>query len=186
MDVARTAGVQVLIARMRLLARGSIVHLAFAAVAAGAGWATPVSAQAVDARYSQQIERDARVLFGEILSPYCPGITLTSCPSEGAFLLKDSIKAELAAGRTPDEIMRGLENRFGPAIHARPPTSGFGLLAWVGPFLLIGIAGLGITWWVRSSAQAAAARADSSSAPDVSGLDPAMRARLDAALRHDA
>ena len=170
---------------MRLLARGSIVHLAFAAVAAGAGWATPVSAQAVDARYSQQIERDARVLFGEILSPYCPGITLTSCPSEGAFLLKDSIKAELAAGRTPDEIMRGLENRFGPAIHARPPTSGFGLLAWVGPFLLIGIAGLGITWWVRSSAQAAAARADSSSAPDVSGLDPAMRARLDAALRHD-
>ena len=170
---------------MRHLARRSIVHLAFAAVAAGAGWATPASAQAVDARYSQQIERDARVLFGEILSPYCPGITLTSCPSEGAFLLKDSIKAELAAGRTPNEIMRGLENRFGPAIHARPPTSGFGLLAWVGPFLLIGIAGLGITWWVRSSAQAAAARADSSSAPDVSGLDPAMRARLDAALRHD-
>lgn len=173
---------------MQQLARRSIVHLALAAlaaVAASAGWATSLSAQAVEARYSQQIERDARVLFGQILSPYCPGITLTSCPSEGAFILKDSIKAELAAGRTPNQVMRGLENRFGPAIHARPPTSGFGLLAWVGPFLLIGIAGLGITWWVRSSARAAATRADPSLGADATGLDPAMRARLDAALRHD-
>lgn len=171
------------VARTFLPATAALLLLA--AVAASAGWATPASAQAVEARYSQQVERDGRVLFGEILSPYCPGLTLTSCPSEGAFILKDSIKAELAAGRTSDEVMRGLENRFGPAIHARPPTSGFGLLAWVGPFLLIGLAGLGITWWVRSSAQTAAARAESSGTTDESGLDPAMRARLDAALRHD-
>ncbi|MBL8996450.1 MAG: cytochrome c-type biogenesis protein CcmH [Gemmatimonadales bacterium] len=156
--------------------------LAIAALAfVSAAVAAPARAQAVEPRYSQEIEREARRLFGEILSPYCPGLTLTSCPSEGAFILKDSIRAELAAGRTPDQVMQGLENRFGPAIHARPPATGFGLLAWIGPFVLIGVAGLGITWWVRSSARAAPTVA----APPDDGLDAAARARLDAALRVD-
>lgn len=156
----------------------------FAAPFAANAQPVPLAAamQAVVSRYSPEVEREARQLFGEILSPYCPGLTLTSCPSEGAFLLKDSIRAELAAGRTPAEVMRGLEARFGPEIHARPPTSGFGLLAWIGPFVLIGAAGLGITWWVRSSARAAAATAVP--APGVE-LDPEMRERLEAALRRD-
>lgn len=147
--------------------------------------AAPVAAhamQAVEARYSPEVEREARTLFGEILSPYCPGLTLTSCPSEGAFQLKDAIRAQLASGMAPADVMKGLEARFGPQIHARPPATGFGLLAWIGPFLLIGIAGAGITWWIRSSARASTAPAESA-VPDV---EPEMRARLDAALRRDA
>lgn len=118
--------------------------------------AVPVTAsatQAVAPRYSQQVEREARRLFGEILSPYCPGLVLTACPSDGASVLKDLIRVELASGRTPSEVMRGLETRFGTGIRARPAASSFGALVWVVPFLVIGAAGVGVAWWLRSGAR---------------------------------
>jgi len=149
-----------------------------------ASCALTVSAQDVVARHSPEVEADARRLFSRIMSPYCPGLTLTTCPSEGAVILKDSIRAELASGRSSEEVMRGLEIRFGAGIHASPPARGFGLVAWITPFLLILAAGAMLTWRLRLARRRGLAetreRADQGT-----GTAPSDDARLAAALREE-
>jgi len=149
-----------------------------------ASCALTASAQDVVARYSPEVEADARQLFSRIMSPYCPGLTLTTCPSEGAVILKDSIRAELASGRSSEQVMRGLEIRFGAGIHASPPARGFGLLAWITPFLLMLAAGVVLTWRLllarRRGLVATRERADQRT-----GTAPSDDARLTAALRDD-
>ncbi len=139
-----------------------------------------LGAQEAVARYSPEVEADARRMFTRIMSPYCPGLTLTTCPSEGAVVLKDSIRAELAAGRTPAQVMRGLEERFGEGIHASPPARGFGLVAWVAPFLLLLAGGVALTWRLVRTRQALVAPATGTAASAA-----ADHARLSAALRED-
>ena len=149
-----------------------------------ASCALTASAQDVVARYPPEVEADARRLFSRIMSPYCPGLTLTTCPSEGAVILKDSIRAELASGRSSEQVMRGLEVRFGAGIHASPPARGFGLVAWITPFLLMLAAGVVLTWRLllarRRGLAATRERADQRA-----GTAPADDARLTAALRED-
>lgn len=142
---------------------------------------TALLGQQVAPRYSPEVERAARALFTEVMSPYCPGLTLTSCPSEGAFLMKDSIRAELAAGRTPGQIMDRLEATHGPGIRARPAARGFGLVAYLGPFVAIALAGFALTWWVRRSVRRSPARVPRRAEAVV--LDEASRERLARGLR---
>jgi cytochrome c-type biogenesis protein CcmH len=153
-------------------------------------FALTLAAQDVTARYTPEVEAEARALFTRIMSPYCPGLTLTTCPSEGAVILKDSIRAELAAGRTADELMRALEERFGEAIHASPPARGFGLIAWGMPFAALAIAGLALTWRLRGARARGIAAASPMparpSVPPVTGvLDADSLARIDAAVRDE-
>lgn len=142
------------------------------------------AAQQVEARFTPEVERQAAVLFTEIMSPYCPGMTLTTCPSPGAAVMKDSIRQVLAEGKSPREVMQGLEAAYGPEIRARPPAAGFALLAWVGPFALLGLGGIGLTWWLRrANARHPVPVTSSASGPAISDVD---RARLEAALRDDS
>lgn len=151
--------------------------VAIAALGAGA--------QQVEARFTPEVERQAAALFAEIMSPYCPGMTLTTCPSPGAAVMKDSIRQVLASGETPENILLGLEAAYGPDIRSRPPAKGFALLAWVGPFALLGLGGLGLTWWLKraNARHAAPASAVATAGPTLSEDD---RARLEAALRDDS
>lgn len=160
---------------MRVRLRRALVLLASCAWLLGA--------QEAVARYSPEVEADARRLFTRIMSPYCPGLTLTTCPSEGAVILKDSIRAELAAGRTSAQVMRGLEERFGEGIHASPPARGFGLVAWVTPFLLLLAAGIALTSWLAHARRRLPRTAVRASPP--SSIEPADDDRLSAALRED-
>jgi cytochrome c-type biogenesis protein CcmH len=138
----------------------------------------------VAARFTPEVERAASTLFTEIMSPYCPGMTLTSCPSEGAFVLKDEIRAQLSVGRTPEQVMEGLERRFGPEVRARPRPEGMGLVAWVGPFVALGVGALAITWWIGRESRRRRTALPRAPAPELT-LDDDSRARLAAALRDE-
>lgn len=141
-----------------------------------------LAAQEVTARYPAPVEREASRLFTRILSPYCPGLTLTTCPSPEAEVLRDSIRAELAAGRTPADVLDDLEARFGPGIHASPPRRGVGLLAWAAPAFVLALAALLLTRWLRRAARAT--RPAAAAAPPA--LDPAAQSRLEQALRDES
>jgi len=175
----------------QLLLCCALVALGITPVAAGAQAVSPPGAPAspeasAQAAYTPEVEREARAIFADILSPYCPGLTLTSCPSQGAFVLKDSIRKQLAVGMTTEQVWAELEARFGESIYAKPKARGVGLLAWIGPYIAIAFAGLLLTWWLRRSA----ARGREKAPPLALASDPSLnderRAALDAALRRDA
>lgn len=126
------------------------------------------------------VDDTARAIYGEFMSPYCPGLLLADCRSQAAVDLRARIHAELAAGRTADEVRSGLAATYGEKILAAPRAQGFGLMAWLTPgvFVLIG-AGFVLLWAQR---RRDAAGETVASAPAAGG-DAALQARLERELR---
>ncbi|HVF54269.1 MAG TPA: cytochrome c-type biogenesis protein CcmH [Actinomycetota bacterium] len=79
----------------------------------------------------------------EIMSPFCPGLTLHDCPSDAAADLRDRIVEMASAGASESEIIAELEREYGPGIRAVPESTSFGLLAWMVPLIFV-IAGIGV------------------------------------------
>jgi cytochrome c-type biogenesis protein CcmH len=90
---------------------------------------------AVDAQ-SEQVNAQARELFNSLMSPYCPGSLLSACPSSQAAVLRDSVRARLQRGQSPDEVRQGLVAIYGNEILASPPFAGLGSVTWMGVALI--------------------------------------------------
>lgn len=97
-----------------------------------------------------------QTLSNDLMSPYCPGRTIASCPSPQARQLEDHILAEAQSGKSRDEIETELVGRFGQQIVGYQPQ----------PVLLYGSALVGVVAlglliqrgrrWVRRPASAVA------------------------------
>ncbi len=135
---------------------------------------TAVDAQDATAR------QQAFTLAGQLMSPFCPGLLLSSCQSQGAHDLKDEITKRLEAGETEEAVVADLVRRFGPGIRGAPEMRGAGLVAWIGPALLggIGVVVLGVAL-KRFTRHNTAADANDT-AP--SGASPELSARVDQEL----
>lgn len=88
--------------------------------------------------------RDAHAFARSVMSPFCPGRTLTDCPSPDAAELREEIRLQLASGVSEDEIRAELELRYGDAVVAEPRSAwAFVIpLAVLGAGLLVLIAAL--------------------------------------------
>lgn len=95
---------------------------AASAITAGSGWAYD--------------------LAGELMSPFCPGRTLASCPSPQAGELIQWIAMQEAAGVGRDEVIAMLVERHGEEILGRPPARGITLWTYVLP--VVGFVGFGL------------------------------------------
>lgn len=84
--------------------------------------------------------RRARALADELMSPFCPGRTLSDCPSPNAAAVREQMRAWIDEGRSDSEIRAELRARFGDAL-AGEPESPWGRLA---PLALI--AGVGLAF----------------------------------------
>jgi cytochrome c-type biogenesis protein CcmH len=82
----------------------------------------------------------ANEISAEIMSPYCPGVTLHDCPSDQAIALRSEIEGWARGGMTEAQIKERLVDEFGANVLASPPASGFNLLAWLLPALAIAAA----------------------------------------------
>jgi cytochrome c-type biogenesis protein CcmH len=116
-------------------------------------------------------------LEGEVMCPTCK-TTLDQSSAPIADRIRQFISARIAAGDTKSEIKQKLVDQFGPAVLAEPSKHGFNLLAWVLPFVGIGLgaAALGIlAWrWTRSR--------ESAAAPAGAPVDPELERRVDEEL----
>ena len=88
-------------------------------------------------------------LAHELMSPYCPGRTLSACPSERAAELRQWILLQEAAGATREEVVANLEARFGEQIYSAPAVRGWGLAAWALPLGALGLGALVVIWVLR-------------------------------------
>lgn len=96
-----------------------------------------------------EVNPDAARLIDEVMSPFCPGLILTNCPTLAADSLRRAIRERFKAGATREQVMRELSTTYGDVIKSAPEQSGFGLLAWLVPGLAVFVAGLFVTAFVR-------------------------------------
>ena len=129
-----------------------------------------------------QVNPRAAELIDQIMSPFCPGLILTNCPSLAADSLRRAIRARFDAGASREQVMKELSVTYGDVIKSAPERSGFGLLAWVVPGGLVLVGGLALTAFIRRrrDAQEIARAATFTSAPRApdSALDAELAARL--------
>jgi cytochrome c-type biogenesis protein CcmH/NrfF len=114
-----------------------------------------------------------------IMSPYCPGVTLHDCPSDSAVALRDRITGWAEDGFTRAQIMDRLITEYGDTIRAEPPRSGSGLVAWLLP-VLAALLAAGVAWKLLRRWAHGPEPVDGYD-PDIH-VTPADRRRLDAEL----
>jgi cytochrome c-type biogenesis protein CcmH/NrfF len=123
-----------------------ILSLALAAVLAVGALAPADATPAVD---PPEWQSTYNRLITEIMSPYCHGLTLDNCPTQGATELRNEIKTWLMAGRSEDWVLDELELRFGPSILGAPRLRGMGLVAWLVPPVFFFFGTIGVVVWLR-------------------------------------
>ena len=115
-------------------------------------------------------------LEGEVMCPTCK-TTLDQSTAPIADRIRQFISARIAAGDTKSEIERKLVLQFGPAVLAEPSRHGLNLLAWVLPFVALGLGAAVLAWlvWRWSRRREPDAPAAAGAVP----LDPELERRLD-------
>lgn len=149
----------------------------FIALAAVLCMADAVPAQPLDI---EAPGREARELIHGLMSPFCPGLLLSDCRSEGARLLRVEIDRRFSAGESREAIEADLVARFGPEVRTMPATDGVGLIAWVAPPVL-GLVGL----WFACRAIRRFTGANGGAAPPGLGDRPAADQEMDVRVRDE-
>jgi cytochrome c-type biogenesis protein CcmH len=129
--------------------------------------------------YDSDVLREARRIYNQIMSPYCPGQTLSNCGSGAADILRGEIRERLASGESPESIIASLVEEFGEDVLAEPPKSGFASLVWLGPIVLLLAGSVVVAAYLRRNTARPAAGADDSAGED----DSALRARVEEELK---
>lgn len=94
-----------------------------------------------------------QTLSNDLMSPYCPGRTIASCPSPQARQLEDHILEQAQAGKSREEIETALVARFGEDIrgYEAQPVLLYGS-ALVGLLALVLLVVMGRRWARRPAA----------------------------------
>jgi len=166
---------------MRVTARLSLVAM-MATILVG-----PTSAQSGPDSTTVRALDDTRAqrLFGELMSPYCPGLTIATCPSPGADSLRRDIRARLARGDAPGTIVEWYVASWGEQVLGAPPARRLGLVLWASPGVALILGAAGLWFWLRELrrrsvlAGGAPETGDHAETP----VEPALMARLEAELR---
>jgi cytochrome c-type biogenesis protein CcmH/NrfF len=85
----------------------------------------------------------ANDIASQVVSPYCPGVTLHDCPSAAAVELRTKIQTWLEDGMSKQAVLDRLESEYGTTINAAPAAEGTGLFAYLLPIAAV-VAGLGL------------------------------------------
>jgi len=73
--------------------------------------------------------------------------------------LRRQIREQIRAGKSDEEILAYMTDRYGDFVRYRPPLKGSTLALWIGPFVLLAGAAAGVAWYVRSRRTRVAAAA---------------------------
>jgi len=113
-------------------------------------FAAAVSAQvARPLAEDEAIERRLNAIAEELRCLVCQNESLAGSRADLALDLRRQIREQIKAGRSDDEILTYMTDRYGDFIRYRPPLKGTTLALWVGPFVLLAAAAGGLAWYVR-------------------------------------
>jgi cytochrome c-type biogenesis protein CcmH len=122
-----------------------------------------------------KMESQARAFMRDIRCVVCQSQSIDESDAEIAAQLRNAIREQMAAGKSPDEIRAFLVARYGDFVLLKPPFKASTLLLWVSPFVLVAI-GLGVILLQRR--QKTAAPGAGLAPPDLSESERAKVQRL--------
>ncbi len=98
-------------------------------------WTQPIDAQAAEqAVTTDQVNAVARQLW----CPLCSGVRLDTCDLKACQQMREEIAMKLAQGEDTETIKAYFLAQYGPQVLGEPPRSGFNLLAWILPVVVLG------------------------------------------------
>jgi cytochrome c-type biogenesis protein CcmH len=149
------------------------------ALAAAAGALAVVAVRGP--RPSRAIPDQVHAVASTLRCPVCQNLSVADSPSGLAQQMRDTIRRDLQAGRTPAQIRARFVASYGEWILLLPPRHGVGLAVWILPVvLLLGAAALGavtVRRWSGGSGHRQLAEATGRAASsDLSAADRALLA----------
>ena len=106
------------------------------------------------------LEAMTTTLASELRCPVCQGNSIQDSPSELAQQMRDLIRDQLRAGRTPDEVRAYFVDKYGEWILLAPKATGLNLVVYVIPFAAILLGGVVVWRTVRKWTHPPAAGSD--------------------------
>jgi cytochrome c-type biogenesis protein CcmH/NrfF len=101
------------------------------------------------------LEARTTALASELRCPVCQGNSIQDSPSELAQQMRDVIRDQLRAGKTPDEVRAYFVDKYGEWILLSPRAEGLNLVVYLVPLLAVIVGGF-VVWrtvrrWTTSS-----------------------------------
>jgi cytochrome c-type biogenesis protein CcmH len=109
-----------------LLIAAVLVVLAALVVVALAGRSTPATPQ-----------QQAHEIAAGLHCPVCKDLSAADSPAPLARQMREQIRRQLAAGRSPAEIRRGFVAAYGPSVLMSPPDEGWGRAVHLTPLVVL-------------------------------------------------
>jgi len=92
------------------------------------------------------LEKEAQEIYRSLMCPLCPGQTIDQSQTALSSQIRALVQEKLAAGETREEILQFFVDRYGETVLAEPVKSGFNLIVWIAPILVILIGGVAL--WI--------------------------------------
>ena len=77
------------------------------------------------------LEAQTSAIASHLRCPVCQGVSVEDSPTELARQMRATVRDQLAAGRTPDQVRQYFVDRYGEWILLEPKASGFNLVVYV-------------------------------------------------------
>ncbi len=121
------------------------------------------------------LETRARGIARQIRCVVCQNQSIDDSEAELARDMRRVVRERVAAGASEAEVLDFLVARYGDFVLLDPPWKPKTYLLWVGPWMVLGVAGMVALLWLRH-------RAAVRGPGEIPPLSPAERARLDALI----
>ncbi len=91
------------------------------------------------------LEERTRQVAAELRCPVCQGNSIQDSPSELAQEMKGVVRDQLASGKSPEEVKAYFVQKYGEWILLEPKASGFNLVVYLLPLVMV-LAGGFVIW----------------------------------------
>jgi cytochrome c-type biogenesis protein CcmH len=127
-----------------------MIRSVLAAMLLAASLRTPLAAQGdstrpVRVQSDSALEAMTTALASELRCPVCQGNSIQDSPSELAQQMRDLIRDQLRAGKTPNEVRAYFVDKYGEWILLAPKAQGLNLIVYLVPVAAILLGGL-VVW----------------------------------------
>ncbi len=124
--------------------------LALLAVAFLVAFAVPATAQQIDSPLANPtLEARARALHNQLRCLVCQNQTIAESDADLARDLRIIVRERILAGDTDPKVLDYVVARFGDWVLMKPPFKASTLLLWLGPVVILLLAGAGVAVYLR-------------------------------------